>query len=69
MQLDVGEDDLIVTGQPLAAVVIVKILDEDGEVDYATGATEGLMSVEALGMARYAQLKLERGLTAAMGEQ
>ena len=43
---------------PLAALVIVKALDEDGDVAYYCKATEGLSSVEALGMAGYADVKL-----------
>lgn len=62
MPLDAAEDDPIATCQPLSGFVVVKALDEDGEVCYLTAATEGLKSVECLGMARYAVLKLERGL-------
>lgn len=43
-----GEDGTL---QPLAAVVCVKGLDEDGKVCYRTRATEGLSTVEAQGMA------------------
>lgn len=68
MPLYAHENDQIRTAQPIAAVVIAKVLDEEGHVDYVTAATEGLKSVEALGMARYAQLKLEHGLTAAMDD-
>ena len=63
MSLDVDEDDPIVTCQPLAAFVAVKALNGDGEVCYLTAATDGLKSVECLGMARYAVLRLEHGLT------
>ena len=44
---------------PLAALVILKALDEDGEVAYFVRATDSLSSVEALGMAHYAVLRLE----------
>jgi hypothetical protein len=63
MPLDVAADDLIATMQPLSGMVVVKALDEDGGVQYLTAATGGLHSVECLGMAQYAVLKLERGLT------
>jgi hypothetical protein len=62
MVLDAGEDDAIVTAQPLSAFVVVKALDEDGDVVYLTGATHGLHSVECLGMAEYAAVKLRAGL-------
>lgn len=63
MPLDVAEDDPLSTETPLCGLVVVKALTGDGQVSYRTAATEGLKSVEALGMARYAVLKLERGLT------
>lgn len=62
MQLDAAEDDDITTCQPLSGFVVVKALDSDGEVRYLTAATDGLKSVECLGMARYAVLRLEHGL-------
>jgi hypothetical protein len=43
-----GENDIM---QPLAAVVCVKGLDEDGHVCYWSRATEGLSTTEAQGMA------------------
>lgn len=43
-----GENDIM---QPLAAVVVIKGLDESGNVCYWSRATEGLMTTEALGMA------------------
>ena len=66
MPLDVGEDDLITSIQPLAAVVIVRGLDGDGDMVYATAATEGLHSLDAWAMARYAALKLETGMAGRM---
>jgi hypothetical protein len=66
MPLDVGEDDLITTVQPLAAVVIVRALDEDGDVVYATACTEGLHSLDAWAMARYAALRLETAMAGRM---
>lgn len=52
------DDDL----QPLSAVVVVKVLDKDGDPAYRVRATEGLLAVEALGMAHYAALRLEMAL-------
>jgi len=43
-----GENDIM---QPLAAVVCIKGLDEDGKVCYWSRATEGLSTTEAQGMA------------------
>jgi hypothetical protein len=62
MPLYVHDDDPIVTAQPISALVVVKALDEDGNVVYLTGATAGLLSVECLGMAEYAILKLRNGI-------
>lgn len=67
MPLDAGEDNAITTAQPLCGFVVVKSLDEDGEVVYLTGATEGLSSVECLGMAEYAALRLRTGIARRMG--
>jgi hypothetical protein len=64
MPLDVGDGDPIASAQPLCGFVVIKALNGDGEVVYLTAATPGLKSVECLGMARYAVLKLERGLIA-----
>lgn len=44
----VGDNDIM---QPLAAVVCVKGLDEDGGVCYWSRATDGLSITEAQGMA------------------
>ncbi len=44
----IGENDIM---QPLAAVVCVKGLDEQGKVCYWSRATEGLSTTEAQGMA------------------
>jgi hypothetical protein len=44
----IGENDIM---QPLAAVVCVKGLDEEGSVCYWSRATEGLSTTEAQGMA------------------
>lgn len=44
----IGENDIM---QPLAAVVCVKGLDEQGKVCYRSRATEGLTTTEAQGMA------------------
>ena len=44
----IGENDIM---QPLAAVVCVKGLDEEGKVCYWSRSTEGLTTTEAQGMA------------------
>jgi hypothetical protein len=62
MPLDLAEDSAIAGCQPLCGFVVVKALDEDGDVCYLTAATHDLESVECLGMAEYAALKLRRGL-------
>jgi hypothetical protein len=69
MPLDVEEDDEITAITPVCGMVVVKGLGEDGEVVYCTAATDGLKSVECLGMARYAVLKLEHGLQRQMEEE
>jgi hypothetical protein len=52
-------------GQPLAALVVVKSFDEDSEVgvSYQVRATSGLTTVECLGMAELAVLKLRNALS------
>lgn len=67
--LDVGGDDLITELQPVNALVVVKGLDEDGDVCYATAATEGLSAIECLGMAEYAALKLRTGMASRMRDE
>jgi hypothetical protein len=62
MPLDVDADDAIATCQPVCGFVVVKALDDDGQIRYLTAATDGLKSVECLGMARYAVLRLECSL-------
>ena len=51
--------------QPLAALVVVKCFDPDSEVgvSYRVRATTGLSSVEALGMADFAVLRLKNELS------
>jgi len=69
MPLDVdAENDQITLVQPLCGFIVIKALNEDGEVCYLTAATSGLKSVECLGMVRYAELKLERGLMTDLDE-
>lgn len=68
MPLDAAEDDSTWSGTPLEAVVIVKMLNGDGEIAYVTSATPNLKDVEALGMLRYAQLRMEIGMTARMDD-
>lgn len=67
MTLNTGEDDPITTAQPLAAVIVVKVLDEDGDLCYLTGATDGLTTVECLGMTEFAVLKLKHALRRRFG--
>ena len=55
-----AHDDEI--SQPLAAIVVVKCLDQDGAISYRSRATLGVQTVEALGMARYAVLRLEQAI-------
>jgi hypothetical protein len=63
MPLDVSDDALIASVQPLEALVVIKGLDSGGDVVYCTAATKGLQSVECLGMAEYAVLRLKHGIT------
>ncbi|MFD4474653.1 hypothetical protein ACFWPU_00850 [Streptomyces sp. NPDC058471] len=46
---------------PLAAFVVLKVLDKDGDVVYLARATDGLTSVECLGMAEYGTMCLKAG--------
>lgn len=46
---------------PIAALVVVKTLDQDGSVAYRVRATEGVSVVEAFGMAGYAADLLRAG--------
>lgn len=62
MPLVERENDPVATDQPVAAVVVVKTISAEHGVGYLVRATEGLMTVEALGMARFAQLQLEDSL-------
>ena len=48
---------------PLAALVVVKALDTDGDLTYFARATDGVTVVEALGMARLADIRLSAALT------
>jgi hypothetical protein len=57
----IGENDIM---HPLAAVVCVKGLDEEGKVCYWSRATDGLSTTEAQGMA----LGLLDDLRAARGQ-
>lgn len=53
---------------PVSGFLVVKVLNDEGKVSYLSAATDGLTSVEALGMARWAVLKLECGLAAEFEE-
>lgn len=48
---------------PLAALVVLKVLCTDGRVGYQVRATDDLSSVEALGMAHHAVVRLTRVLS------
>jgi hypothetical protein len=67
LPLEGGED----LGQPVAALVIVKTFDQDSEVGvcYQVRATGGLSTVEALGMAGYAAIRLSEALKRGEGEE
>jgi hypothetical protein len=54
-----GDEDL----QPIAALVIVKVFEPDGDcgVGYMVRATSGLSDVEAYGMAKLAAVRLLAG--------
>jgi len=62
MPLDLPDDDPIAGVTPLSGFVVVKALDEDGDLCYFTAATSGLTGVECLGMAELAVLKVKRSL-------
>lgn len=47
---------------PLSVLVIVKALDAEGDVCYFSRGSEGLMTVEALGMAHYTVYALTSGI-------
>lgn len=47
---------------PLAALTVMKALDADGDLCYWALATEGVSTVEALGMAEYACVRLRAAL-------
>lgn len=69
LPLDVDASDLIARCTPLCGFVVIKALDDEGEVGYFTAATHGLKSVECLGMAEFAVLKLQHGLTSRMNDE
>lgn len=62
MPLELSEDDELLSIQPISGFVVVKGIDETGRLRHYTAATDGLTSVECLGMAEYAALKLRAGL-------
>lgn len=62
MDLDTGASDPITTAQPLAAFIVVKVLNANGREEYLTAATAGLHPVECLGMADFAVEKLKHAL-------
>lgn len=63
LPLHLGEGDADDIMSPLAAVTVLKYLDSEGTVSYMVrGTTEGVSTVEAIGMVRYALVKLEEQL-------
>ena len=62
LPLDLHEDDALKRATPLEGVTVIKGLNEDGDAAYYVRATESLTTVECLGMAQLAVLKLKRGL-------
>lgn len=69
MELDVDEDSPLLSCQPLCGFVVIKALDEEGRICYHAAATANLKSVECLGMAEYAVLKLRHGLMREFDEE
>jgi len=69
MPLAAKDDDPILAATPLCGFIVIKALDKGGEVDYYTAATDGLTTVECLGMAEYAALKLRRALERRMDDE
>jgi hypothetical protein len=55
-------------GIPLEALVVAKLLDEEGHVSYSVNATQELTAVEALGMAHLGVRRLERVLDVGVSE-
>lgn len=56
------EPDLDAIAVPVAALTVLKSLDADNEITWRIMRTDGLTSVEALGMARYATAYIEKYL-------
>jgi hypothetical protein len=54
---------------PLAALVVVKALDADGKVAYYARATDGVTTVEAVGMGIYGVDQLREALRTGEDEQ
>lgn len=48
---------------PVSAIVVIKCLDEDGDLAYYCRATDSLTVVEAIGMAAYAKNRLHKLLS------
>lgn len=69
MPLDLADDDPILAVTPLCGFTVIKGLDSDGDVCYYTAATPGLTSVECLGMAHLAVLKLQGSLARTLDEE
>ena len=53
-----GEQSLM----PLAAVVLLKCLDEEGKLTYMVRATDDITTIEAIGLVHYAVAQLSADL-------
>lgn len=68
LPLDLPDGPLDPGLTPLCGFIVVKALNGEGEVTYFSAGTNGLTSIECLGMARWSVLKLEHGLSAEFEE-
>jgi hypothetical protein len=53
-----GLEIVLPEGTPLAALVVLKYLDSEGDYVYAVSSTQGLSAVEAMGMTDLAKMRL-----------
>lgn len=56
------EDDLAEGDAPLEALILLKVVADDGGVDWKLMATRGLHTVEAIGAVEFAREQLKRGM-------
>lgn len=61
MMSDADHEDIDL---PIEALVVLKYLDQGGEVSYIVRATKGVSTVETLGMAHYALTALNEAVKA-----